>query len=161
MRRAAGLALAVLAAGWAISLWVPPASDDRVNDLYVYRSFAAPVIDGQLPYRDVFFEYPPLAAPAIALPGIVGTGEETYRYAFAAWMLIAAAAIVVLCGFLASRTGGDPRPGHAGRGPGAAAHRRHDPHAFRPRAGGHGAGRPRPAGGRPGAHRAWRCSAWP
>lgn len=108
MRRAAGLALAVLAAGWAISLWVPPASDDRVNDLYVYRSFAAPVIDGRLPYRDVFFEYPPLAAPAIALPGIVGTGEESYRYAFAAWMLIAAAAIVVLCGFLASRTGGDP-----------------------------------------------------
>ncbi len=109
MRRAAALALAVLAAGWAISLWVPPASDDRVNDLYVYRSFAAPILDGKLPYRDVFFEYPPLAAPAIALPGVVGTGEQTFRYAFAAWMLPAAAALVLLCGFLAARTGGDPR----------------------------------------------------
>ena len=109
MRRAAIVALGVLAVGWAISLWVPPASDDRVNDLYVYRSFAAPVLDGQLPYRDVFFEYPPLAAPAIALPGVVGTGEETFRYAFAAWMLLAAAALVLLCGLLAARTGGDPR----------------------------------------------------
>ncbi len=109
LRRAAALALAVLAAGWAISLWVPPASDDRVNDLYVYRSFAAPVLHGELPYRDVFFEYPPLAAPAIALPGVVGTGEQTFRYAFAAWMLLAAAALVLLCGLLAARTGGDPR----------------------------------------------------
>jgi Glycosyltransferase family 87 len=109
LSRAAVVALAVLAAGWAASLWVPPTSDDRVNDLYVYRSFAAPVLDGELPYRDVFFEYPPLAAPAIALPGVVGTGEQTFRYAFAAWMLLAAGAVVLLCGLLAARTGGDPR----------------------------------------------------
>ncbi len=68
MRRAAAAALVLLAAGWALTLWVPPWNDESVNDLFVYRSFAAPVLDGGLPYRDVAFEYPPLAVPAIALP---------------------------------------------------------------------------------------------
>jgi uncharacterized membrane protein len=109
MRRAALLALAVLAAGWALTLWVAPWSDERVNDLFVYRTFAAPVLDGELPYRHVAFEYPPLAAPAIALPGLVGTGQDDFRWAFALWTLVAAAAVVLLCGALARTTGGDPR----------------------------------------------------
>ena len=109
MRRAGLLSLLVLAAGWALTLWVAPWSDERVNDLFVYRSFAEPVVDGQLPYRDVAFEYPPLAAPAIALPGLAGTGEDAFRWAFALWTLAAAAAVVLLCGALARATGGDPR----------------------------------------------------
>ena len=109
MRRAAVLALAVLAGGWALTLWVAPWSNERVNDLFVYRAFAGPVLDGGVPYRDVAFEYPPLAAPAIALPGLFGTGEEAFRWAFALWTLAAAAAVVLLCGALARATGGDPR----------------------------------------------------
>ena len=101
MRRAAAAALVLLAAGWALTLWVPPWNDESVNDLFVYRSFAAPVLDGGLPYRDVAFEYPPLAVPAIALPGLAGTGEDAFRWAFALWMLAAAAAVVLLCGALA------------------------------------------------------------
>ena len=100
-------ALALLGAGWAATLWLVPWSDERVNDLFVYRSFAAPVLDGALPYRDAFLEYPPLAAPAIALPGLAGTGEDAFRAAFAGWTLVLAAAVVVLCGALAARTGGD------------------------------------------------------
>ena len=76
VRGAALVALLLLVAGWALTLWIAPWSDQRVNDLFVYRTFAAPVVDGSLPYRDVAFEYPPLAAPAIALPGLAGTGEE-------------------------------------------------------------------------------------
>ena len=109
MRRDALAALGLLVAGWALTLWVTPWSDERVNDLFVYRSFAEPVLDGGLPYRDVFFEYPPLAASVIALPGVVGTGEETFRLAFAGWMLVAAGVLVLLCGALAERTGGDRR----------------------------------------------------
>jgi glycosyl transferase family 87 len=105
MRRAATAALILLAGGWALTLWVPPWNDERVNDLFVYRTFAAPVLDGGLPYRDVAFEYPPLAAPAIVLPGLAGTAEETFRWAFALWTLGGAAAVVLLCGALA-RTGG-------------------------------------------------------
>ena len=80
-----------------------------MNDLFVYRTFAAPVVDGSLPYRDVAFEYPPLAAPAIALPGLAGTGEDAFRWAFAVWTLLGAAAVVLLCGALARDTGGDGR----------------------------------------------------
>ena len=109
MRRDALAALGLLVAGWALTLWVAPWSDERVNDLFVYRTFAEPVLDGGLPYRDVFFEYPPLAAPVIALPGVAGTGEEAFRLAFAGWMLLAAGALVLLCGALAERTGGDRR----------------------------------------------------
>jgi hypothetical protein len=107
--RRAALPLVLLAAGWALALWVGPWSDERVNDLFVYRSFAEPVLAGELPYRDVAFEYPPLAAPAIALPGVAGTGEDAFRWAFALWTLAAAMAVVLLCGALACATGGDAR----------------------------------------------------
>jgi uncharacterized membrane protein len=103
------LALLLLAAGWAATLWVSPWSDERVNDLFVYRVFTEPLLDGGLPYRDIFLEYPPLAAPAIALPGLLGTGEETFRWAFAGWTFLLAAAVVLLCGALAARNGGEVR----------------------------------------------------
>ncbi len=109
MRRDALAPLGLLVAGWALTLWVAPWSDERVNDLFVYRSFAEPVLAGGVPYGDVFFEYPPLAAPVIALPGLAGTGEEAFRLAFAAWTLVLAGAVVLLCGALAERTGGDRR----------------------------------------------------
>ena len=100
-------ALLLLCAGWAATLWLTPFSDERVNDLFVYREFAAPVLGGALPYRDVFFEYPPLAAAAVALPGLAGTGEDVFRAAFACWGLLLAGLTVLLCGALAVRTGGD------------------------------------------------------
>jgi hypothetical protein len=106
--RAGRAALLLLAVGWAATLWLAPWSDERVNDLFVYRAFAEPVLGGALPYRDAFFEYPPLAAPAIAIPGLAGTGDEVFRGAFAAWTLLLGAAIVLLCGALAARTGGEP-----------------------------------------------------
>ena len=106
MRRTA---LALLVAGWALTLWVAPWSDERVNDLFVYRGFVEPLLDGGLPYRDFAFEYPPLAAPLIGLPGLLGSGEESFRWAFAVWALVGAAAVVLLCGALARATGGDPR----------------------------------------------------
>jgi hypothetical protein len=99
----------VLVGGWALTLWVMPWSDERVNDLFVYRSYADPVLAGALPYRDVFSEYPPLASAAIALPGLAGTGAETFRLAFAAWTLLLAGVVVLLCGAIAARSGGDRR----------------------------------------------------
>jgi Glycosyltransferase family 87 len=109
VRRAALPAAALLIAGWAMTLWIAPWNGERVNDLFVYRTFAEPLLAGGLPYRDVAFEYPPLAAPAIALPGLAGTGEEAFRWAFALWTLGAAMAVVLLCGALARATGGDAR----------------------------------------------------
>jgi hypothetical protein len=103
------LALGVLAAAWAATLWLPPFDDERVNDLFVYRELAGPLLHGALPYRDAFLEYPPLAAPAIALPGLLGTGADAFRASFAGWTLLLAAAGVLLTGALAARTGGSRR----------------------------------------------------
>jgi hypothetical protein len=107
--RSALWALAALCAAWALTLWVGPWADERVSDLFVYRQLAEPLLDGGLPYRDVFLEYPPLAAGVLALPGLAGTGEEAYRLAFAGMALALATLVLLLSGALAARTGGDPR----------------------------------------------------
>lgn len=109
MRRARLAALSLLALGLAATLWVRPFSDERVSDLFVYRVFAEGVLSGGIPYRDEFLEYPPLAAAAIALPGVVGTGEEAFRLAYGGWALLLGAVVVLLCGSLAAHSGGDPR----------------------------------------------------
>ena len=102
-------ALALFAAALALTLLPGPWGDERVSDLFLYRSYAAAFLDGALPFRDLAFEYPPLAAPLIALPGVASTGEEGYRLAFAALALGLGAAVVLLAGALAERTGGDRR----------------------------------------------------
>jgi Glycosyltransferase family 87 len=102
-------ALAALTGSWAVTLWVMPWSDERVNDLFVFRTDAAWFLDGLLPYRNVLFEYPPLAALPIGLPGLAGTGASSYRWALALFMLACAACVLLLVRALARRTGGDER----------------------------------------------------
>ncbi|HWH43571.1 MAG TPA: glycosyltransferase 87 family protein [Thermoleophilaceae bacterium] len=80
-----------------------------MNDLFVYRSYTALLVDGYLPYRDFPFEYPPLAPLALLAGGIAGTGEEAYRLAFAAAMLAAALAALAATGAVARLTGGSER----------------------------------------------------
>src|SRR3954453_15969034 len=87
---------AALLGSWALTLWVMPWSDERVNDLFVYRSYADLFLDGLLPYRDVGFEYPPLAAPVIGLPGLAGTVAEAYHWTFALLMLVCFFAVALL-----------------------------------------------------------------
>jgi Glycosyltransferase family 87 len=102
-------AVGLLAVCYSATFWAGSLADDWINDLYVYRGVADPLLHGHLPYRDVFFEYPPLAAPAISLPGLVGTGEDVFRAAFAGWMFLLAVAMLLLCGALAASTGGSSR----------------------------------------------------
>ena len=100
------MAGAALVAAWVVTLTLVPWSDESVGDLDTRRSYAALLLDGELPYRDFPFEYPPLAAPVIALPGLAGTGEAAYRLGIAAATLVAAAALLLLVRSLARRTGG-------------------------------------------------------
>jgi hypothetical protein len=102
-----GLALLVLGAGFALTFLVAPWHAESVTDLPLYSAYAHLFLHGALPYRDVTFEYPPLAVPVIALPGLAGA--SAYRAAFAVLALAAAAAMVLLCGRLAGATGGDRR----------------------------------------------------
>ena len=58
------------------SSWVPPFSDDSVNDLYVYRTFAEPVLR-RASFRTATSSSSTRRSrrPAIVLPGLLGTGR--------------------------------------------------------------------------------------
>src|SRR5262249_26792088 len=58
------------------------------------------ILDGELPYRDVDFEYPPLALPLVVAPGLVSDGQDGYRHAFELEQLgwdLALVAVLALC----------------------------------------------------------------
>ena len=107
--RPALAATLVLTCAWAVTLTVFPWSDESVGDLGVRRQFATALLGGALPYRDFGFEYPPLAAPLIAAPGLAGTTPDAYWAGFAIVTLGLAVAVIVLTGRLAAATGADPR----------------------------------------------------
>ena len=109
------LALLLLAVGFAALTFAPrPISGAEFSDLPVYAFYADQMLNGGLPYRDFAFEYPPLAAPLLALAGVAGTGASEFKLAFALLMLLLAGAVVVLTGALAERTGGDRRTAQIG-----------------------------------------------
>lgn len=103
MRVAAG---GLLGLGWLVTFVIEPWSDETVNDLLVYRGYAEAFLDGHLPYRDVPFEYPPLAAVPLALGALAGTGPDEYRLVFGLLVLVAAGATLAATGMVAGRTGG-------------------------------------------------------
>ena len=96
----------LLAAAWCLTFLVDPWQDELVSDIPLYRAYADVFIDGVLPYREIGFEYPPLAAPLIAIPGLVSLDPETYRYAFAVLTFALAAGVLLATGRLAALGGG-------------------------------------------------------
>ena len=87
---AAGLAAYALV--WAlVAAWVfPRVNGWHMQDLQRYMNSARHLLDGQVPYRDFAFEYPPLALIPMtlpALPEIVGAaGWRIARFCF--WFLV-------------------------------------------------------------------------
>lgn len=98
----------LLALTWLTTFALLPWSDESVGDLGSRSSVAAMVLGGELPYRDFLFEYPPLAAPVIALPGLAGTGGG-YRVGIALLAFAVAVCVLLLVRRLALRTSGDAR----------------------------------------------------
>ena len=56
------------------------------SDVHVYSSYAAKMADGDVPYRDFFDEYPPLAQPVFLLARVAGATH--YALAFKALMTL-------------------------------------------------------------------------
>jgi hypothetical protein len=106
-RLAGALPLVALALAWAVGTTVGPFSDTRVNDLFVYRTYAGLLAGGALPYIDFGFEYPPLAALPIGLGGVLGRDQATYAVVFAVLM----AACALAGQQLAARLAGGRRAG--------------------------------------------------
>ena len=152
--REGGAALALLAAAFALTLWVSPWDAEQVTDLPIYAAYADLFLDGSLPYRDVAFEYPPLAAPLLALAGVGGTDYDTYR---SRSPRSRSCSRPPRCCCAARHRGPHRRVAaardvrHRAR---AAAHRGDDPHALRPLPGRSRARRARAARRRPAARRA-------
>jgi hypothetical protein len=90
---AAGLAIAVFAAGWAV-LHLGFHRHDQIRDTPIYERYGDAIIDGRVPYRDFGLEYPPAALPVFAIPSLFGAREEgvvvgkSYRAAFEAEMIV-------------------------------------------------------------------------
>jgi uncharacterized membrane protein len=102
-----GGAVALLVAAWLVTFLVHPWSDDSNMDVTHFPPRAQEWIDGKLPYRDVKFEYPPLAVPLIGLPQLVKVGS--YKLGFGLIQLAFALLLMAMCVLAARRTGGDER----------------------------------------------------
>ena len=97
----------LLAACFGVTTLVGPWSNASITDLHVYAYYSWAILHGQLPYQNFFFEYPPLAAPVLALGGIAGTTQAAYRDTFM-WMMLLSAVTLLLCTkVVARRTGGN------------------------------------------------------
>ena len=66
------------------------------GDLDVFSGYAARIVDGGVPYRDVALEYPPGALAAIVPAGLGSPNEHRYAVRFELVMLGLFAAIVIL-----------------------------------------------------------------
>ena len=93
-RIVAGTAIVVL----ALSTALVPAFGVRPEggDLDVFSAYAARIVHGAVPYRDVALEYPPGALAAIVAPAVGSPAEHTYAARFAWGMLALLAATIVL-----------------------------------------------------------------
>ena len=104
--RPVAAAVALLAASFGLTFALDPWQHELVSDIPLYRGYADLFLDGVVPYRDVEFEYPPLAAPVFTLPGLASLDLGTYRLVFAGLAFVLTAGLMVVTGRLAVLGGG-------------------------------------------------------
>jgi len=75
----------------------------RFRDVHLYQRYTESLLNGHVPYRDFFMEYPP-GALAVFLPPAAATSAH-YNAAFKALMALLGAAALVLVAFLLVRLG--------------------------------------------------------
>ena len=101
MRHPAGPALraavlgAVVYVGACSLPWVGLFDRDQIGDTHLYRSYGEAILDGELPYRDFYVEYPPAALPIFVAPGLTGDHYATVFKILMVVLGVAAVAVVV------------------------------------------------------------------
>jgi glycosyl transferase family 87 len=100
-------ALAVLAVAFGTWAAIRPANDSG-RDLPIYEEDASIMLDGNMPYRDFYIEYPPGALPMFVLPAVIfGDAQDAhwsppndagrrYHRAFDSLVVLLTAAMVTL-----------------------------------------------------------------
>jgi hypothetical protein len=79
----------------------------RFRDLHIYQGYAEKLLNGALPYRDVFVEYPP-GAFAVFLPP-AAFGSDHYNAAFKCLMALCGVATLVLVALVLAELGASRR----------------------------------------------------
>ena len=109
MRSASALALRVTALATPLllgALAVPSGGlfrGAKFRDLHIYREYGDALLDGRLPYRDVFVEYPPGAIPLFAAPSLAPGGW--YDALFKALMTLCCVAAIYCVTLVLARSG--------------------------------------------------------
>jgi glycosyl transferase family 87 len=75
----------------------------KFRDLHLYQEYGDALLDGRLPYRDVFVEYPPGAIPLFAAPSLAPGGA--YDALFKALMTLCAIGTIYLVALVLARRG--------------------------------------------------------
>jgi hypothetical protein len=75
--------------------------DREYRDVGLYGEYARGLLDGRLPYRDVFVEYPPGAFAVLTPPALLP--EDAYRHAFKALMALLGLATIVVAALILLR----------------------------------------------------------
>jgi hypothetical protein len=76
---------------------------ERFGDVGLYSLDAQRVLDGHVPYRDFFFEYPPGTLPAVLAPALVSMAH--YTFLFKALMTLLGAATLLVASRVAAVVG--------------------------------------------------------
>jgi hypothetical protein len=81
-------------------------SSERFGDVELYRTYAQQILDGHIPYRDFFFEYPPGTLAAIVVPLL---SIAHYTTLFKVFMALLGAATICVAAAIAAAAGQTPR----------------------------------------------------
>lgn len=98
-----GLLLVFALVHFLIFLWFVPTAPAGQPGCYIFFEYASRVIYGELPYRDFFFEYPPLSLLVLLPPRLFAGDLLSYLQAFV-WemLLVDLLGLVVLAAFARS-----------------------------------------------------------
>jgi hypothetical protein len=89
--------------------WTHFGETTRPGDIARYRSFAEAMLDGRIPYRDFFMEYPPGSIPVFLAPELTGHRVDDYVAAFQ-WLVFGLTlATIVVTAFAVAALGGSLR----------------------------------------------------
>ena len=92
--------LLVLSAGLA------PDLREGSNDLYLYRETGESILQGEVPYRDFFIEYPPGSLPVFIPPALFSASQASFIDLFSLEMTLTLAATLLLTALGARRLRG-------------------------------------------------------
>jgi hypothetical protein len=91
---AGALGLVLLAATSALP-YVHFTAHGGGGDVTLYESYAQKMLDGQIPYHEFFFEYPPLSIVALVIPKVTGL-DYALSLRIEMWGLLAVTLVAVL-----------------------------------------------------------------